>query len=486
MEAVEGIDYPNTLTGDGILPQELGQALQAATLQDEWETPPTVVQEKVEDKVEEKADPAETKEKPKPLTEKQKKRLRMKEKYRNMPKSKSHGQPKPTGFEESFTEVPITPDEHEYERDIYNSDRPVIFRIQEALNRYQKKRRLLTERMQAFSLYLRYGGVEVGAKMFGGVSEMEMKAMEKEEIIVARSQTDISIDKMRLDVDFELVTKAFLSFYLPEIYRPEGIQGIKLATDTIRNWLNYLLYHDVVPEYSDNIKSARKYCNIAEKQLWDNQLLLKGAPGDFNKAYGIPRTRSMTPTVAQKIVMFALAASGTDEQSSSFSDLAMRGELSADGIQDIDGFEVVDILLPHEGIRDFYNTHAPDLNFVGKVRAKAWRDPNMAPIDLAPGETLEDIRGMEFEFFLEEHLLQHCHRGMKVATCVYKLNCGVFFFDEIFSAYCSFFTPCLNDLMMGWRTPRDRTKKIDKDEEVDGVEDVLSDNDELSELSYDE
>lgn len=29
-------------------------------------------------------------------------------------------QPKPTGFEESFTEAPITPDEYENEREIYS------------------------------------------------------------------------------------------------------------------------------------------------------------------------------------------------------------------------------------------------------------------------------------------------------------------------------------------------------------------------------
>jgi Argonaute siRNA chaperone (ARC) complex subunit Arb1 len=64
--------------------------------------------------------------------------------------------------------------------------------------------------MQVFSQYLRYGGVDVGAKMFGGVSEQELKAMDKEEIIIARSQTDISIEKMDLEVDFELVAKSFL------------------------------------------------------------------------------------------------------------------------------------------------------------------------------------------------------------------------------------------------------------------------------------
>lgn len=291
---------------------------------------------------------------------------------------------------------------------------------------------------------------------------------------------------------------------MADYYRLEGIHGIRLATDTIRNWLNYLLYHDVVPEYTDNIKSARTYCNIAEKQLWDNQRLLTNGPGYFHKAssflFGgfyhdqgrqpeqpeawadenLIRNRApMTPSVAQKVVMFALAASGTDEQSAVFSDLAMRGELSAHAIQDIDGFEIVDIILPHDGTRSFYETYAPDLNVVGKVRAKAWRDTNAPPVELAPGETLPNIHGLEFDFFFEERLLQYCYLGMKVVTTVWELNCGVFFFDEILNAYCSFYTPSLNDLMLGWKAPCDLTKKTKDDGETSldaTTEDVLDDN----------
>lgn len=189
----------------------------------------------------------------------------------------------------------------------------------------------------------------------------------------------------------------------------------------------------------------------------------------------------MTPAVAQKVVMFSLAASGTDEQSASFSDSAMRGELSAHAIQDIDGFEIVDILRPHDGIRGFYETYARDLNVVGKVRAKAWRDPNARPIDLAPGETLPNIDGLEFEFFVEDDLLDYCYLGMKVVTTVWKLNCGLFFFDELMNAYCSFHTPSLNDLMLGWKAPRDLTKMTNQDEKSNlgnaTTEDVLDDDD---------
>ncbi|OKL56289.1 hypothetical protein UA08_08575 [Talaromyces atroroseus] len=434
------------------------------------------------------------------LTAKQKQKLERKAKYKKSSKSKSSGQPKPTGFEDFYCEPVLTPEGYNVERSIYDSDRPAIFRIQEALNRYQQKRRLLTERMQVFSQYLRYGGVDVCAKMFGGVSEQELKAMDKEGIITARSQTDISVDKMKLDVDFELVAKSFLSFYFPDYTSPASLEMIKMGTNTIRNWLNYLLYHEVLPEYADNIRAARKYCDLAEKQLWDNIRLLSVAPGDFNKAssvlfggyyHGLPTTAQgeqpgawggekfenmpMTADIAKKVVLFALACSGSDEQASRYVELSNAGQLSANPIRDIDGFEVIDILLPNAGVREFYNREAPDLNPVGKVRGKAWRNPSEPAIDLAPGETLPNIDKLEFEFFVEERLLQYIYLGMKIVTTVWELNCGIFFYDEIMTAYCSFYTTLLNDLMLGWKNPRELKRVKDdqgRDESV-GEESAL-------------
>jgi Argonaute siRNA chaperone (ARC) complex subunit Arb1 len=270
------------------------------------------------------------------------------------------------------------------------------------------------------------------------------------------------------------------SFYFPDYSYPESLEMIKMGTNTIRNWLNYLLFHEVLPEYTDNIKAARKYCDLAEKQLWDNIRLLSAAPGNFNKAssflfagyyHDLPATAQteqsgawggekfehvpMTADVAHKVVLFALACSGSDEQAGRYVELSNSGSLRANPIRDIDGFEVVDIVLPNAGVREFYSSEAPDLNPVGKVRGKAWRNPSEGVVDLAPGETLPDIEKLEFEFFVEEDLLQYFYLGMKIVTTVWELNCGIFYYDEILTAYCSFYTTLLNDLMLGWKSPRE-------------------------------
>jgi hypothetical protein len=64
--------------------------------------------------------------------------------------------------------------------------------------------------MQVFSRYLIYGGIEVGPKMFGGISEAEMKEMDNDNIMTARSQTNIRYDRLNLKVDFDVVVRGFL------------------------------------------------------------------------------------------------------------------------------------------------------------------------------------------------------------------------------------------------------------------------------------
>jgi hypothetical protein len=275
--------------------------------------------------------------------------------------------------------------------------------------------------------------------------------------------------------------------------QPESLEEIKMATATIKNWLNYLLYRKVVPEYEDNIKSASRFCALADKQLWDNRCLLLAGPGDFNKAcsflygghYFDPEARKdpsgtwdqenqgsprMSEEIAHKVMKFALVCTCTDEQSSSFTKTV---QVSARPIEDIDGFEVTEILAVDEKVRDFYSLHAPDLNPVGKLRGKAWRIPNGVKVDLAPGEKLPNIDNLEFEFVVEETLLRHCYVGMKIDTTVWEMNFGMYFFDEIMAAYSSFYTVLWNDLMAGWKEPRYVTKEDEKKKgegEVDQTE----------------
>jgi hypothetical protein len=269
---------------------------------------------------------------------------------------------------------------------------------------------------------------------------------------------------------------------------------VHLATVTIRNFLSYILYHDVCPEHTANIHQARTSCDIAGKDLWNNQQLTSQGPGDFNMRCSTlfggvyfdaraaddrnqwvntkdPSVR-MTCTIARKVVKFALAGAGSNAQAVRFQELANGDALHALRVEDIDGFEVTSVQPPGPDEREFYAVHAPDLRPVGKVSAKAYNDPGKPGLDLSPEERAEWERDgppvQEFEFFLEESLLRLCYPGMKVMTSVFELNCGMHFFDEIFTAYSSIYTVLANDLMVGWKKPKNRFGDEDDGEDSDG------------------
>ncbi|OXV06483.1 hypothetical protein Egran_05749 [Elaphomyces granulatus] len=399
-----------------------------------------------------------------------------KKKRSRKPKSK-RGQNKPTGFEEYYVDAPMTPEEYKQETTIYKLSRPVIYRIDDAITRFQANRRLEMDRMQVFTKYLAYGGIDVGPKVFGGLDNHDLEDLDKEQILLARSQTTIVEERSKLKIDFDTVAKGYLTSYFPEYFNPDTEDMVRLAPVTIKNFLNYLLYHDVCPEYKENINAARISCDIAAKELLKNQQFIATGPGDFNKACstlfggyfydlhvedyiedGKDPSVQMPNNVARKVVRFAIAGAGSDEQATRFLSFVNNHELNAAKIEDIDGFEITNIVLPDDELREFYRSEAADLNIVGKLYGKSYRDPAKPEIDMSPAERKEWEDGgapsYEFEFLLEESLLRLCYPGMKVITSVWELNCGLYFFDEVFNAYCSIYTALANDIMLGWKNPR--------------------------------
>ncbi|KAE8378783.1 Argonaute complex, subunit Arb1 [Aspergillus bertholletiae] len=412
-------------------------------------------------------------------------------KKRRKPKSKAkHGKGKPTGFEEYYVDTPMTPKEHEEEKALYD------IRIEAAILRYQKRRRIEPDRREVFLKYLAYGGVDVSPKMFTGVDEQELQQLDSEQTLIAKGQTNIRQECSKLTVDFDAVVKGYLTSYFPYFFNPETEDMVKLATVTIRNFLSYLLYHEVCPEHRENIDEARRSCDIATKELWQNQEFAASSPGDFNKAcstlfggffYDVnaeennwnkrqDRNFLMTKDVARKVVKFAIAGSGTDAMTLRFQELVNQNALHSILVPDIHGFEVVAVFPPTLEAREFYRCHAPDLNPVGRMIGKAYCDPGKPSYDLnAEERSIWETRTAsmpEFQFFLEESLLKLCYPKMKVITPVWALNCGFNFFEDVHTVYSSIYTVLCNDLMLGYQQSVDLTGK-DQDY-VEGIEEPIS------------
>ncbi|GAB1214547.1 hypothetical protein ATERTT37_003711 [Aspergillus terreus] len=401
-----------------------------------------------------------------------------KPKKKKKPKSQ-RGIGKPTGFEEYYVDAPMTPDEYHEELALYDPERPIIHRLEDAILRYQQKRRIESNRLAIFHRYLSYGGVDIGPRMFGGVDQHGLKSMDSEQILFARSQASIKYDYSKLAIDFDAVVRGYLTSHFPYYFSPESKAMVELATVTIRNFLSYLLYHNVCPEYKENIDEARRSCDVAGRELWKNQQFTAQGPGEFNTACstlfggflydmyvdnGSWKNKReahewMSNDVARKVVKFALAGAGTHEQALRFQQLANEDNFCATRIEDIHGFEVTAVCPPDDAVCAFYHEYAPDLNPVGKLFARAFYDPGKPAYDLSPEEHLQVERGdglnLDFEFFVEGHLLEHCYPGMKVITPVWALNSAFHFFEDIQTAYSSLYTVLSNDLLLGWQMPKE-------------------------------
>jgi hypothetical protein len=59
---------------------------------------------------------------------------------------------------------------------------------------------------------------------------------------------------------------------------------IKLAIDTVLNFLKYVRHHDVCPEYADNLAEACKVCELADTEIPKIGAVGGAMPGDFNLA----------------------------------------------------------------------------------------------------------------------------------------------------------------------------------------------------------
>ncbi|EGE81665.2 hypothetical protein, variant [Blastomyces dermatitidis ER-3] len=398
-----------------------------------------------------------------------------KKKKRN---KKSRGKNKGSGFEEYVADGPITVAEYEENKNRYDRSLPAKQRLETAIQRFQAKRSMDSDRRSVFTKYMSYGGVDVGPKMFEGNDQRDLMDKDAEDILTATAQASVPENRVGWAVDFEAVAKGFLSSVLPLYIGLETEALVDMATGTIRNFLNYILLHDVCPEYTENILAARAVCDTAKVELWKAQQTNCWAPGHFNMAcstlfggyfYGFYTggqewsnevgAEGMEDSVARKVVKFALAGAGSYEQAVRFRDLANSNELKATCV-DENGFEVTAIAPVDGNVRDFYKQHAPDLQPIGKLRAKPWRNPGLSEEDLPPGqvcgtEPSSPSVADEYEFFVDESMLQFCFVGMKVDTTVWELNCGLHYFDNVMAIYCSFYTILLNESMIGWKEPRD-------------------------------
>lgn len=259
--------------------------------------------------------------------------------------------------------------------------------------------------------------------------------------------------------------------------------AIDTCCNVVRNFLNYLLFHGVCPEYTQEIMSARIICDKAKKELWAIRHLNYFLPGSFNMAcstlYGghfkdkwLPvgnlwrASDAMIAEMGQKIVgmedqeaqcVVKTAISVMDNEK--MPKAAAAETLHVVKVEEL-ALEIVEVVRADPKVIDAY-AHSKDykgkeggMKPLGKLRLKHIDNPDPSNEDCSEDGMDEPINyNAVEEFWLEDSILEHCIVGVKMLAKVWELNTGAKYFDQISGICCSFYTVLPQERMQGWREP---------------------------------
>ncbi|EXJ78569.1 hypothetical protein A1O1_08970 [Capronia coronata CBS 617.96] len=403
---------------------------------------------------------------------------------------------KPTGFEDFFADTPLTPAQYAAEQQLYQADLPFVDRILTAIGRFERTRKMSNERRDMLYKYLIHGSVEVGPNSFQGGQNTE--DMDKTQAAATLTQASVSDDKRDLrsdtslyEVDFLVCMRSFLSRRAKYLYGFETRDQVSLLTTTLERFMDYLLQHDVCPEYRDDVLAARNLCRQAPAELWDVAESTRRLPGDFNIAcstlfggsysqnydgetwWGPDTTEDkvfvgMKPDEASQVIHFGVAGAATEDVFAAYLAGLNDGtsELETEWVRERVGFEITEIVPPTPECKEIYLQSSEHFRPVGRVYAKPWKNPDSLPEDLTPAERAalsdertdndldEDGHDTEYVFFLESILQSYLRVGTRVEATVRKVNCGIMFFDDVLDVYPTFDEFLPNEMMVGWENPR--------------------------------
>ncbi|EWG46214.1 hypothetical protein FVEG_06771 [Fusarium verticillioides 7600] len=380
-----------------------------------------------------------------------------------------------SGFEEYFADPPLTPVEATEEKnEIYSPDLPFAERMQSCIQRFRSRRRLQGDRGLYFNEYLFLGGVDTSPNTFGGLSQQELKeltpAQRREatatDIIWASSQGGDKFydgDDKKWTVDFAAVVAGFFSVSLVHLtsFEPKKMEE---GIDTIKNFLRYVLQHDVCPEYEDSVNEALEVCKTASIEWPMIRQLMADLPGYFNLACSemfhhgstaehwsfqtFKRPKNFDP----KAVFFAAFALMNEPEL--FEKLSLKEPSFPCGFTCT--LELVEVIRPEEDIVKRFNSlvigdkvanHVP----VGKAVFKQgyiqddWENP-------WAGEW--PVKEETITLFFDDALLANMMPGLRMVASITELDAGLRFLKSVEMIVPSFFIFLPQEMMRYYKEPR--------------------------------
>lgn len=394
---------------------------------------------------------------------------------------------KPTGFESYVTDGPIKPEEYEEDRKEYDLDNVFTSRVETAITRFCAKRKMHENTRNIFSKFMVFGGMDCNQRQFiGGLDEKAMEDYTKKEMAEMTAYYGVServLDGLYEDgadgvvtwnVDFEAVAKAFLSSEFLNSFDWYDEDQVKAATNVLRNFYNYLLLHEVCPEYKDQLMAARKVCDYVEEELPKLKEVDRHLPGGFNCACSTlfegnyanlhasggdwvmeGDDMGWSKKDADLVFKVAIFAHGNESLRLEVEKGVAKGTSFKVKSSEELGLEIVGMDLADGQAMEIYTS--PELvntivRPMGKLYCKRWEVPHAAPMDL-PKYVREQQKAQEFEFLVDEETLKYCVPGMKMECCVKELDLGIKWIDYVETTYPSFYTWLPNERIREWKEP---------------------------------
>jgi hypothetical protein len=281
---------------------------------------------------------------------------------------------------------------------------------------------------------------------------------------------------------------------------------IKNACQVPRSFFRYLRFHNVCPEYDDQIAAALEVCDTAEEQLPKASTAGISLPGDFNKSASVifggtqaslyignkawveelrkegMKIEEIGMSGEEARVRFGIGVAilGSEEQFNLYESSQLR-LLSKESTH----LEVVTIHPPDDDTKAVFATqstlykHKVELKPLGKLMCKIWYDTGCEEYDLPKdkypnGKPHTAGDSQEYEFWIEEDILRDCFVGMKMDASILVLSGGLTILDDVRETMCSFYVWLPNELWMERKPKEVRWLKkglgLDDNDDDDGDE----------------
>lgn len=296
---------------------------------------------------------------------------------------------------------------------------------------------------------------------------------------------------------------------------------VENACKVLRSFYNYLLYHNVCPEYCENIKAARELCYLAEAELLKVDKVRLALPGEFyqaastifggsksgtylgNKDWAIEarkdgidvRDPGMMEEEARVILMSGLAIMGNEEQQDLIDHVTVDGGTAKILADETVGLEVTSITYPTPQTRKLYvgqnDLYRPKLELepLGQLYCRVWQNPDYnieydLPVDKYPdGRPTKGNEGKMYEFWVEDTTIRECFIGMKIDARILTLEGNLTVLDDIKEVMPSFYTWLPNELEMSRQGPKG---VVIRDRGVDHADKIKEEDNDTQENLADE